>query len=140
MTKEETKQAIEVMQAWYDGKPVQYRNNTKNAWYDLTSEAPVAWDWSIFSYRVKSAPPTPKYRAWTAEEFPLGCWLRHKSDHASRYFPSFTSSVGIVISFHGNILKCESLTILYHNILEHYEHSLDGGKTWAPCGTLVTEE
>ena len=52
----ETEQAIAVMQAWMDGKPIQC--NTYNAgknWFDLLAEAPV-WNWQNCTYRIKPEP------------------------------------------------------------------------------------
>jgi len=64
MTKEETKERIAVMQAYVDGKEIEFWDDEDPVWC-LTSSP--AWDPSL-KYRIK---PTPKYRPFeSAEE----CW------------------------------------------------------------------
>lgn len=64
MTKEETKERIAVMQAYVDGKEIEFYNGTNGKWETLSD---VLWC-SNEKYRVK---PTPKYRPFeSAEE----CW------------------------------------------------------------------
>ncbi len=56
MNKEETKKAIEVMQAFVDGKKIQVK--AKMDWdsmEDLVEEEPL-WDWQTFQYRIKPSP------------------------------------------------------------------------------------
>lgn len=71
MTKEETKERIAVMQAYVDGKEIEFWDDEDPVWC-LTSSP--AWDPSL-KYRIK---PTPKYRPFeSAEE----CWdemLKHE--------------------------------------------------------------
>ena len=56
MNKAETEQAIAVMQAWMDGKPIQCNTyNTGENWIDLLAEAPV-WNWDDCVYRIKPEP------------------------------------------------------------------------------------
>lgn len=64
MNKEETKRRIAVMQAYVDGKEIEFYNGTNGQWETLSD---VLWC-SNTKYRVK---PTPKYRPFeSAEE----CW------------------------------------------------------------------
>ena len=71
MTKEETKERIAVMQAYVDGKEIEFYNGVNGEWETLSN---VLWC-SNEKYRVK---PTPKYRPFeSAEE----CWdemLKHE--------------------------------------------------------------
>ncbi len=47
-----TKQKIEVMQAFVDGKPIQYKGNDKwSTWKDMPVEP--TWDWNYFDFRIK---------------------------------------------------------------------------------------
>ena len=56
VNKVETEQAIAVMQAWMDGKPIQYNTySTGKNWIDLPAEAPV-WNWQNYTYRIKPEP------------------------------------------------------------------------------------
>lgn len=54
MNIEETKKAIEVMQAFVDGKEIEYRGNGDCDWTKLSIPA---WDWSKYIYRIKPAEP-----------------------------------------------------------------------------------
>ena len=45
---------IAIMQAYTDGKAVQYYNISKNVWKDAVSPT---WDWFTYEYRVKPAKP-----------------------------------------------------------------------------------
>lgn len=116
MTREKTKEAIRVMQAYVDGKEVESVNRRGIVW--MRAPEPC-WDWLNCDYQIK---PTPVLRPWTADEVPLGAQVRSKS-----YHPDHRS----LITTSGNPMHREGL-------LNGYEHSLDGGKTWKPCG--VEEE
>lgn len=72
MTKEEAKELLPIMQAFADGKAIQFRTNNR-PWVDLLDN-----DLNInalFEYRIKSE---PKYRPFKSQE---ECWiemLKHK--------------------------------------------------------------
>jgi hypothetical protein len=82
MTIEETKERIAVMQAYADGKQIQYFEECTRRWEDITAPS---WIRGI-PYRVK---PEPKYRPFKdADECwqemlkhqPFG-WVRNKFNH-----------------------------------------------------------
>lgn len=56
MNKAQTKHAVEVMQAYIDGKPIEYQRIalSPEPWNAVTVEA--SWDWWKFNYRVKPEP------------------------------------------------------------------------------------
>jgi hypothetical protein len=112
MNKEQTKEAIRVMQAFVDGKGV-VSMRTPN----VTADDPY-WNWNDDTemYRIK---PTPVIRPWTADEVPLGAWIRKKQ---------YVSSRGVVI-YTGDELCRQAW-------LEYSEHSTDNGKTWKECGVM----
>ena len=62
MNIEETKKAIEVMQAFVDGKDIQYRPIDASDWRVYRHTNPparichVTWSWSDYDYRVKPEP------------------------------------------------------------------------------------
>jgi hypothetical protein len=60
---EETKKAIEVMQAFVDGKTVQCSEPEGEAGYGWRAEKEPLWQWDNFRYRVK---PEPK-EIWVNE-------------------------------------------------------------------------
>lgn len=122
MTKEQAKHASAVMLGWVDGKNIQYKRKKENAWIDI-EQAPKRttfyWGWYEFDYRVK---PEPKLRPWTEDEVPLGAQLRYKGD-TSRSLLGITATDEIRKEW-----------------LAEREYSIDGGKTWLPCGVEETKQ
>lgn len=110
MTREQAREAAAVMLGWADGREVEKKRRGTVEWL----ESDPLWDWASYTYRIK---PTPVLRPWTADEVPLGAWVRPKKD---MYYRSLITSTGTEISrkewFNNN------------------EHSTDGGLTWKPCG------
>lgn len=56
MNSEETKAAIEVMQAAVDGKPIQWRPRHLDNWEDIDHDV-ILWSWDDDEYRVKPRRP-----------------------------------------------------------------------------------
>jgi len=115
MTREQTIEAIRIMQAWVGGKEVECADVENPRW---GSTLMPAWNWSDYIYRIK---PTAKLRPWTSDEVPIGAWMRTQIDREYRWL--------IVNSGHRPHRA---------SWLKECEHSTDGGKTWLPCG--VEEE
>jgi hypothetical protein len=111
MNIEQTKEAIRVMQAFVDGKEVEHRYNGK--WVKIHVPR---WDWDNTEYRIK---PTPTFRPWTADEVPLGAWMRGKFDPKFRW---------LIVNVGNDDMRREFFL--------RNEHSIDGGKTWLPCGVM----
>ena len=117
MTKEESIEAGSVMIAWANGKIIQWRRRDQNEWHKIYIDSPgiiLSWDWDEFEYRVK---PEPKLRPWTADEVPLGAWMRFKHNPQDRVLIGWVS--------------VQADRDLW---LDEREHTIDGGKTWLPCG------
>ena len=113
MTKEQTIEAIRVMQAFVDGKEVEYSIFNNNVW--LTTDEPD-WSWVSHTYRIK---PTATLRPWNSDEVPLGAWMRVKLDPKYRW-----------LLF--NVGNDDARRIFF---LDN-EHSIDKGVTWNPCGVM----
>ena len=113
MNKEQTKEAILVMQAFVDGKEVQSHFAGLERWDTLISPK---WNWDDCAYRIK---PTTVLRPWTTDEVPLGAWMRGISSGGYRW-----------------LIHTSSADHTRKEWLEHNEHSTDGGKTWLPCGVM----
>jgi hypothetical protein len=111
MNREQTIEAIRVMQAYVDGKEVQFRvdDGWKGTFIPL-------WQWHTEDYRIK---PTTTLRPWTADEVPLGAQMRFKLTPSKRH-----------------LLGCVSEQVDRELWLSQREHSTDGGKTWLPCGVV----
>ena len=114
MNVEETKEAIHVMKAFVDGKDLEVLGPV-GKWEPLYFPR---WGWDDTQYRIK---PIATIRPWTADEVPLGAWLRTTGyNHNNR-----------------RTLICatydESTRSLWFS---ESEHSIDNGKTWLPCGVM----
>ena len=113
MTREQTIEAIRIMQAYVDGKEVEFKWGSM----DWNSTDKPEWNWSAYDYRIK---PTATLRPWTADEVPLGAWMRNKSVQYDRW---------IIVHLQYSSRNREEW-------LDKYEHSTDGGKTWSACGVV----
>ena len=112
MTREQTIEAIRVMQAYVDGKTLEYKRYDE-VW-SLTT-LPL-WNWNSIEYRIK---PTATLRPWTTDEVPLGAWMRFKKVIDDRSILAWTSNQADRDMW-----------------MEEREHSTDGGVTWKPCGVV----
>ena len=112
MNIEETKEAIHVMKAFVDGKDLEVLGPV-GKWEPLYFPR---WGWDDTKYRIK---PTYVLRPWTADDVPLGAWIRFKKAPYDRHLLGWVSG--------------QADRELW---LEEREHSTDGGKTWLPCGVV----
>jgi hypothetical protein len=111
MNIEETKEAIKVMQAFVDGKDLEVLGPV-GKWEPVHFPR---WGWDDTKYRIK---PTPTFRPWTADEVPLGAWMRLKNLNETRSVIVSVAAFNLGVAF------------------KEYEHSTDKGITWLPCGVM----
>ena len=121
MTKEQTKEAIRIMQAFVDGKEVISMYAPAD-----TADDPY-WNWGNDTkmYHIK---PTPVLRPWTSDEVPLGAVLRYKGNDQSIRM--------LIVCNQQNGLCGYDTDFPYDYLRDEMEHSTDGGKTWHPCGVM----
>ena len=65
MTREEAKELLPIMQAYAEGKTIQFRENINNMWKDIIWPS---FNKSPSTYRIK---PEPRYRPFKTQE---ECW------------------------------------------------------------------
>lgn len=83
-----------------------------------------------FAYRVAPVVSAPKTALWNFSTAPKGCVLvRQGPDHCQLVLGWGTHGVALSSS---NASYTNEPS--YKKLLDEYEHSLDGGKTWHPCG------
>jgi hypothetical protein len=126
MTRERAKEWLPLMVAYANGKQIQYRplSNPEHEWRD--TETP---QWSEFTeYRIK---PEPKLRPWKREEVPLDAWFRNKKHSVWFKLISISHNDVGFISINDGFSSAT-----FEHLLETAEHSIDGGKTWLPCGVM----
>ena len=125
MTRDEAKQLLPVMQAWIEGKEIQYMQDGK--WLDYKGQLEERK-----AFRIK---PEPKLRAWKPEEVPVGCWFRYRE-----WFPEVRALILTVNETGITWADCSSETALirvrFAELMKQCEHSTDNGKTWLPCGVM----
>lgn len=121
MTRERAKELLPVIQAFAEGKEIQIYLGYIKKWDTITDPL-----FDNSTYRIK---PEPKYRPWKPEEVPVGAMIRGTSYTTTRYL-----IVGITKD--KKLLFGTGAEQELNGELETYEHSLDHGKTWQPCGVL----
>ena len=114
MNIEQTKEAIRIMQAFVDGKELEYER-PDGIWTLIKNPC---WNWNTQEYRIK---PTPTFRPWTADEVPLGMQMRAKD-------PNYGNRRSLICGTYDESTRSTWLSTS--------EHSTDGGKTWLPCGVV----
>ena len=135
MTHEEWAARLPLIQAFVDGKRVQFYSD-QSGWKDAYN---VSFTDPVNNYRIA---PEPKLRPWTAEEVPVGAVLRYKNNKWSvlRYKNNkwscrflITASTEIHMVGYGTRWR-------YHELLEQMEYSKDGFTNWLPCGVVEGEK
>ena len=74
MTREQSKELLPIIQAFAEGKHIQWRNHCKN-WIDIDERDGLNTEFPLSIYRIK---PEPKYRPFKTQE---ECWnemLKHQ--------------------------------------------------------------
>lgn len=126
MTREETKKAIEIMQAYVDGKEIEYYYSGSEKWKKSCDPSWIFFNG--FKYRIKSE---PKYRPYAnAEEMDKaiqehGSWVKNKATGLRRQIASYCDRV---------FLSGNSDDYYYDDMLKLY--------TWqdgTPCGIIMEE-
>lgn len=120
MNRKEWKKRLPVIQAFVEGKRIEVKTGSK--WLEC--------DDPHFHHSLYRIAPEPKLRPWTAEEVPLGAWVRRKGT---------TIPVFLMVCVGPELITTHGATDTFHKFsqfLEYAEHSTDGGKTWLPCGVL----
>lgn len=125
MTKEKATQLIPLLQAYTEGKIIQFKKRGTE-WIDLPEPY---FDYSLDTYRIK---PENKYRAWTFEEAPLNVVFKLKDTPFAIKFIFY--SIDRNKGYYDAISRC---FYPFDKCLEEYLYSSDNGKIWLPCGVLI---
>ena len=121
MTRENAKQLLPIIQAYAEGKEIQYLVWGNDDWRTLRGNP--HFEESADRYRI--APEKPAPPLWSKpEHVPLGAWIRGKDGEPRWALIVASYAFGIRAGIH--------MDLQYFN-LDRYEHSTDQGKTWKPC-------
>lgn len=126
MTQSEAKDFWPLIKAWAEGATLQTMSD--GVWED--THGGVAFTWHVENYRIK---PEPKLRPWKPSEVPCGFIAREKDvSKRDAEWAAPISVTGRGVLFAGDITGLSQFS--FDEMLDHLEHSTDGGKTWKPCG------
>ena len=121
MTREQAVQLWPIIKAFGEGKTIQYAENGN--WDNLGDG--LYFDDASSNYRIK---PEPHLRPWKPEEVPVGSVVRNKATYNTYLIVGrWVEGKDCVMLAGDAFYNCEIM-------LSKYEHSLDHGKTWLPCG------
>lgn len=106
MTREEAKEFLPVIQAWAEGKKIQY--NYSEGWRDADVKCMLG---DISKYRIK---PEPKYRPFKTQE---ECWQEMLKHQPFGWIKSNGNDLYSIAS-----INCEGITTFaYYRFLESFE-------------------
>ena len=122
MTREEAKEYLPIMQAFAEGKTIQYLDD-RGFWNDI--KTCVSFDYNISCYRIK---PEPKYRPFKTQE---ECWKEmHKHPDFGWLKSKEKDEIGVigrVLTLNGKVLITwstnEGLNIEVSEIFTNYTFS-----------------
>lgn len=120
-------------EAWEDGKTIQFRPNKDSKWHDWSVDVRPSFCCPSDQWRIKPEPPQPKFRAWEPDEVPVGCIVSLKHDTARISKSVLFHCNGVMVWTGFDVLNPNTL----NDALKWWDHSIDGGKTWRPCGVEV---
>ena len=117
MTRENAKQLIPILQAYAEGKELEFQT-TNGQWSPIRT---ASFEYPPNTYRI--APEKPAPPLWSKpEHVPLGAWIRHRSKLAVWLIAGAT---------HTQVFAADA--VWFYEGLGDLEHSTDQGKTWKPC-------
>jgi hypothetical protein len=116
MTEETLRKHLPMMNAWVEGKTIQYFHN--DDWFDCL----IIPSWDMASvYRIK---PTPSLVPWTQEDVPPVCWVFRDKEFSAKY---------LITAIHPKEVSIHGWGWFTYEKLLSWSYSTDL-KTWKPCG------
>ena len=119
MNKDQARGCLPLIQALAEGKTIQFKTIT-DTWVDLINPS---FESSPERYRVK---PAPTLRPWRQEEVPIGHLCKNKCG-VGVFLIVAAGPSGVALGSGGTWQS-------FQQCLDERLHSIDGGKTWLPCG------
>jgi hypothetical protein len=129
MNLSQAKDYLPFIQAAAEGKTIQRWDGS--TWADWLPDENIEFSDPPEKYRIK---PSPKLRPWKPEEVPVGCLLKDKSLDFS------LESISVLLCRRGawchymDHMSAKMTADTTEALLKKFTHSIDGGKTWKPCG------
>jgi hypothetical protein len=130
ITKHVANEFLPLLQALAEGKQIQRRYIDRDAnppdcyaWNDADA---ICTDIPVDRWRIK---PEPNLRPWKPEEVPVGAMVRNIGTRSRYLITEWCCARPSEI-----VISC--CVYSFETMLRSYEHSLDHGKTWLPCGVM----
>ena len=95
------------------------------------------WDWHNYMHNFPAHEPKRVLVPWTKDTVPREAWFRERTKRFNELRIIAITENFIGFSSPGTLK--DNLSLGYTLITREFEHSLDGGKTWLPCGTWKEE-
>lgn len=132
----QAKEYLPFVQAAAEGKTIQYKNKGQDTWLNWDNHWDVCTN-GLFSYELRIK-PLPTYRPWKPEEVPVGCWYRSKNTigYISMILTNGKDSGYCIVS---DFIINNSYVYSHEELFNSFEHSINNGKTWLPCGVLTQD-
>ena len=111
---------LKLSEVWWDGE---LEVKTRDGWM-RTSSPPLASD-DPRNYRIR---PKPNLRPWKPEEVPVGAEICFRVNPGWRCMIVSCSADSV------KFIDKDICTLTFEALLKYCLHSIDGGKTWHPCG------
>ena len=129
-----TKEMIEVMQAYEEGKKIERRHRCTDVPWE--NEPGPYWNWVIFEYRVKKE---PKYRPYKDTAEMIADWIERFGTYDTKVvMPPIWLMCGetrsMVTDYLPDFVYAYATSLSMRDLYEDYTY-LDG----SPCGKEVTE-
>lgn len=119
------KDALPAIQAAAEGKEIEYLYGGGNDWRLAPNPMGSIFAHPEYKWRVK---PEPKrtLRPWKESEVPVGATIRFKANYSSVRM--------LIVCSREHGLTGGGSHWPFPALADICEHSLDGGRTWLPCG------
>ncbi len=104
---ETTKEMIAVMQAYCDGKEIEYSINTGMSWKEVKNPS---WNWASADYRVKEEPKYQPFDFNSAKTL-LGKLVKTKDN---------SKCICMITAVYDTTIGIGDITIRYENLLEEF--------------------
>lgn len=112
---------IAVLQAAERGE-MEFKHHTDVVWRDFTDPTNVMWDFFNCEFRIK---PKPRMVPLGPEDVPPGS--------AVRGYEGYWCLVSMVDQSHGVMTVNRPSGIKWQELMDYWQISRDGGKTWQRC-------
>lgn len=109
-----TKEMIEVMQAYEDGKTIEVFTST-HTWHDIIEPN---WNWEYCKYRVKAE---PKYRPFKDKDELLNYLHNHYNTHRNIWIKNkIDDSLSMIIEYGNKCVTFGIHTLKFSTVFENY--------------------